>query len=284
MYLCGSIEATIMNRTNHFVLVLLATVMFAAVGCSKFRDNRQYDTTLEHGIAESSFFSIFRYIEQETGASAGLVSEPCLTVTGDYSTFPATLVYDFGDTACVDIFDIKHKGGFTAVYSDNWNTTGATVTITTQNLQIKGYDVTGTLTLTNLGVNNEGDREISFVVTNAVVNVTDVVSSAWYCDYVLTLTDLNNAELIHDDVYTVTGTAGGVNDDGRNFTVEITEPLIKEQICRWNRAGRVKISIEDLKDREVFYGKDYCFDNVDCCDNEADISIDGKKDKTIRMR
>lgn len=273
-----------MNRNNHLLLLLAAVVLLAAVGCTKFRENRQYDTTLEHSIAESSFFDIYRIIEQESGASAGLVSEPCLTVTGNTGSYPATLIFDFGDTICQDIFDIKRQGSFTAVYSEDWANTGATITITPQNLSIQGFDVAGTLTLTNLGVNGAGDREISFVVDNGVINITDLVSMAWNCTYVLTLTDVNNAELIHDDVYQVTGTAGGVNDDGRAFTVEIVEPLVKEQICRWNRAGKTKISIEDLKDREVFYGKDYCFDNVDCCDNEAEVSIDGKKDKTIRMR
>ena len=267
------------------LLVLAAFAVVFTASCEKFRENRQYDTTLDHSVAESTYNDLFRIVEQEFGRSSGLISDPCITITGGDTTFPATYTVDLG-TDCDDIYKVKHSGSFTIELSDAWTNTGAIAIITPNNLLVEDYPVSGSLTLTNLGVNAEGQREVSFVVSNGVVTTPSPDSKAiqWKCSRVYTLVDLNNELLIQDDVFSVTGTAEGVNSEGRSFQVSITDPLIHEQICRWNRAGRIKIAIQDLKDREIYYGADYCFDGADCCDNQIELEVDGKKERSVSLR
>lgn len=275
-----------MIRTSSVSLLVLAfSAMIFTASCEKFRENRQYDTTLDHSVAESTYNELFRILEQEFGNSAGLIQDPCFSITGGDTTFPATYNINLG-TDCRDIYEVVHSGSFTLELSADWKSTGAIAVITPNELTIEGYTVTGTLTLTNLGVNTEGQREVAFAVNNGVVTTPSPDSKpiAWECSRVYTLAELNNDVLIHDDVYAITGTAEGVNTEGRTFQVNITDPLIHEQICRWNRAGRVTIKIKDLKDREIYYGADYCFDGAECCDNSIDLKVDGKNERSVLLR
>lgn len=271
--------------TSIKLLVFSMLVVAFAASCEKFRENRQYDTTLDHSVAESTYNDLFRIVEQEFGNTANLINDPCFTITGGDTVFPTTYNINLG-TDCRDIYDVVHSGSFTLELSADWKTTGAIAVITPNELMIESYPVTGSLTLTNLGLNTEGQREVSFVVNNGVVTTPSPDSKpiAWKCSRVYTLVELNNETLIHDDVYSVTGTAEGVNTEGRSFQVNITEPLIKEQICRWNRAGNVTIAVEDLKDRDIYYGADYCFDGAECCDNRIDLKLSGKNERSVLLR
>lgn len=275
-----------MIRTSSVSLLVLGllVLMFSA-SCEKFRENRQYDSTLDHSVAESTYNDLFRIVEQEFGNTAGLIHDPCYTITGGDTTFPATYTVNLG-VDCEDIYNWKHNGSFTVELSADWSTTGAIAVVSPNNLLVENYPVTGTLTLTNLGVNTEGQREVAFAVTNGVVTTPSPDNKAieWSCSRVYTLVAINNEALIHDDEFSITGTAEGVNSEGRSFQVDITTPLIHEHICRWNRAGRVEISIDELKKREVYYGKDYCLDGAECCDNRVDIKIDGKNERSVILR
>lgn len=265
-------------------LMLLGLVVVTATSCEKFRENRQYDALLDHSVAESSFNDIFRIVEQVVGPTAGFVSDTCVTVTGSTDSYPATLTVSFGNSDCPDLYGVKRNGAFTLALSDDWLNTGATATITPSNLEIDGFGVTGTMTLVNLGFNASNQREVAFKVTDGIVTLPDETTVAWTCDRVYTLVDVNNAALIFDDEYNITGSAEGENHEGRTFQVEITTPLIWEQICRWIRSGETKITVEDLKEREVFYGTDYCVENADCCDNNVDVEVGGKRERAVKLR
>lgn len=274
-----------MKATQLIHVLLLATVVaLMTTGCEKFRENRQYDATLDHSVAESSFNDIYRVVEQLVGTTRGLVSDTCIAVTGSTAEYPTTLNIDFGAEQCADLYDVKRSGSMSLTLTDDWLTTGAQATVVPNNLMISGFGVTGTLSLVNLGYNTSNQREVGFKVTDAVITQPDGSTVAWSCDRLYTLVDANNAALIFDDEYNITGTAEGINNEGRAFQVVITTPLIWEAICRWVRSGNTKITVEDLKEREVFYGTDYCVENADCCDNIVDVKVNGKKEHVVRLR
>ncbi len=222
--------------------------------------------------------------EQLAGTTRGLVSDTCITVSGALGSYPTTLTVDFGTSECPDLYGIKRSGSLTVTLTDDWLNTGAQATIVANNLTISGFGVQGTLNLVNLGYNTSNQRESSFKVTDAIVTLPDNTTVLWSCDRLYTLADANNAALIFDDEYLITGTAEGENHEGRTFQVDITTPLVWESICRWVRSGNTKVTVEDLKEREVFYGTDYCVENADCCDNNVDVKVDGKKEHVVRLR
>lgn len=83
---------------------------------------------------------------------------------------------------------------------------------------------------------------------------------------------------IYDDVWEVTGSADGINTDGRAFDVDITTTL-RVQWCEPYievTQGIVEIQPEDLKLRTVDFGDG-------TCDNEATAAI-GNKSYTYKLR
>jgi hypothetical protein len=41
---------------------------------------------------------------------------------------------------------------------------------------------------------------------------------------------------------------------------------------------------DDLKDRDIVYGEDFCEDNADCCDNNVKVEVDGKREREVKLR
>lgn len=270
---------------NHVFVAFLAILIVLAPSCTKFRENRQYDTTFDHSLAESSYFDLFKTLQQVAGAGAGLVSDPCYTVSSSGSTYPKTITVDFGSSDCAGLYGIYRRGTVTIVLSDELSNSGATATITPNNLYINGSGLQGGLLVTNLGLNTDGKQEYSFATSDAHLNYPGGEQTfTWTASYVLTLDRPFDANLVYDDVYTITGNTSGVNTDGNDYSVDIKEPLVKELICRWPRAGKISITVKDLKDREVDFGTDYCEDNVDCCDNQADVTIGNKSAQTVSLK
>jgi hypothetical protein len=157
------------------------------------------------------------------------------------------------------------------VLNDSMHRTGATAALTSENLYSNNYLVEGEVTITNTGLNSSGYPTYDVVVDNGVITAQEDRSgenftTSWTCQYHYELVERNGLVMI-DDLYSITGNASGVNREGRDFTAEIKDPLLKYFNCRWPGGGVTKISPEDLKERDLDYGN--CEPNSNCCDNEA---------------
>ena len=72
-----------------------------------------------------------------------------------------------------------------------------------------------------------------------------------------------------DDVFSITGTASGVNSKGVAYTAEITSPLIKARNCRWIQEGVLSI-VTDANTEVIDYGEGIC-------DNVAMATVNGEE-------
>ena len=69
-----------------------------------------------------------------------------------------------------------------------------------------------------------------------------------------------------DDVYSITGTANGTDANGRNYTANITTPVISKLTCKWFVSGKIEITPTNKSSRVVDFGSG-------TCDNQATVTI-----------
>jgi len=74
---------------------------------------------------------------------------------------------------------------------------------------------------------------------------------------------------ISDDQWMIEGDGAGTRKDGNNYTVLITEPLIKVGDCIYIQEGKIKYTVDNARDFTIDYGAGTG------CDNKADLIYDG---------
>ncbi len=267
-----------MKNTTLVALCLLITIALLNTSCEKFRENRQYDSLYDHGAAESSYHDIFRLSMQVLGPGASFIVDPCITKTAVNGGYTLT----FGDS-CTDLYNIKRAGSVSVTATGNIYNEGTVTTATPSAYTVEGIKIDGSLVLTTLALNSEGKRQFRFVVAGGTLTDADGNISTWTCDRVYTLRDEKDPLIIFDDTYTVTGASSGIDREERNYETTVDANLVYETVCRWPRAGKLKMSIADLKDRDVDYGNDFCEDNADCCDNIVTIEVGGKREREVKL-
>ncbi len=74
---------------------------------------------------------------------------------------------------------------------------------------------------------------------------------------------------ISDDKWTIEGNGQGIRKDGNNYTVLITEPLLKAGDCIYIQEGKIKYTVDNARDFTIDYGAG------SGCDNKVDLIYDG---------
>ena len=229
-----------------------ATVVFfeASVGAGLYRVNGTVETT-------------------------NTLSCATVTVTPQNTTFPKTIVIDFGVSGCTSADGIVRKGKINITLSDYVHNPGSTAVMTFDNYYAAGFKVEGTITWTNTSTPNgvSWTRQI----TNGRV-IEPLGGYYWTHEgtkNVVQTAGANTPLNLLDDVYSVTGNHTVTNPAGKTRTVTILEALEKKTTCHNVTKGKMKIqgpnhfAILDFGDGT--------------CDNIATITIDGNPPRTILL-
>ncbi|MDZ4846657.1 MAG: hypothetical protein SH857_14040 [Chitinophagales bacterium] len=269
--------------TSTFLVIIL---LFSAMGCKKWRDNRETLTSEDHTLAEACFNDIFRNVLTATSPVGELLTDSCFTITKSGSTFPQTITIDFGSAGCEGLFGEDMQGRIVIVLSDSLNHTGAIAAVSLENFFSNLYNVQGSLNIENTGLNTEGLPEYHLEVEEGIITAEENkagedFSISWVGEYHHSMMMRDNPLFLLDDLYHITGSASGINQEGRAFTATITEDLQKYFNCRWPGSGVANIAPDDLDERELSYGE--CDVNSTCCDNIASELVKWP-DQTVRMK
>lgn len=227
----------------------------------------------EKGIKESG---IKRTTAFETWTILGAISNTAVTNPGPNDT--ADVVAPFGEydngpvtfqltynTGFVGNDGISRTGSLNITTLKRWSTFGNTVTIDLVNFVVNGsVTYSGQIRIT---------RTNSLTVTCEVVN-GHCTNGSWNIDYsgtkTLTQTGGQNTPIIEaDDVYEITGNSSGVNREGRAFTTNITNPLVKKSSCKYITSGSLDLTPDGFKTRTVDFGSG-------TCDDDATYTVNGQ--------
>jgi len=268
---------------NIIVLLTSLAVAFGITSCKKRKLNKSTITSQDNAIAEMVFNDAFKITEdamkenglEKTGLALSSTYNACATVSLTPplldTTFPKTLIIDFGTVNCEDAYGIERRGKIIVTTTGYYRDAGTVITITTDNYYVNDYEVEGIKTVTNNGLNAANQTYFTIVISGAVITYPNGDVASYESNRVRTwvIGEATQGLLgIFDDEYDITGTASGINREGRAYTMIVTSALRVAVLCRWVKQGVIEIEPEDLYLRTVDFGDG-------TCEREASVTING---------
>lgn len=203
-----------------------------------------------------------------------IIGSSCATRTYDAATRTLTITFDAN--GCTGRDGRVRRGQIVAVFSGQHRQAGSSVVVSLVNYSVNGNAHTGTRTITYTG-----NSVYTLDVQGASV-VTPTGTFTWSSQRTYTQTAGQGTRTILDDVYSVTGTASGMNRKGVSFTATIQQPLKKvfQRGCaRVFTAGTVEITTS--KEKTLLLNYDPA--GTEACDNIISVTVNGRT-RTIRIR
>lgn len=186
----------------------------------------------------------------------------CYEVFVDIPNKTAEVVFD-ENIICLD--GKKRKGKFEISYTAAYRTSGSVIVTELVGYEVNGVKLEGTKTVTNKGVNTDGNLEYQISVTNAKRTGIDGKVTTWTSERTREwIAGSSTALDVTDDVYLIYGTAEGTNSGNQNFTVNTNESeALKLDVACWltNRipvSGKVNITPDGEDTRTIDYGDGTC--------------------------
>lgn len=262
--------------------LLSAAAILALAGCNRERPDTDIYIGLDNGIADGSYQDMMNVVSQQAASTGfnGVAPEtgnariadcPTTTFSEPFGTFPNTMTIDFG-TSCTGYLGIERSGKIIATFTGPYAEAGTVITVVPEDYYVNGNKVEGTKTVTNLGLNDDGNLYFEVIVADALITLATGETISWESSRVRTWIAGNGTPEIEDDVYSISdGIAAeyavtGINRNGTPFSAHIAEPLIRALDCRWMKSGVLEIYPEGFETRSIDYGDG-------TCDNTATLTV-----------
>jgi hypothetical protein len=263
------------SRLFSILMVLALTAFSVACNKSDRDEDREVisaeENALAHHIYDDAFRQVHRFAMGDTLLNDTNVTQSlddCLdrrtTVLSDtVAIFPLSLQLNWADDG-IPCYDQELRYGIIrTVFTGKYLSKGSTYTLTFDGYRKDIYDVEGTVTITNLGLNSQGKRHYSFTIEDGHITGrnTDLTYSGTFV-YVWASGSSTETDFTDDIFEVVEGFSSGKNTRGGTFTNEITAPYIADFSCAHFTAGRSYMEVENLVPRTINYGDDNLCDNV----------------------
>lgn len=217
-------------------------------------------------VAESAFDNATLWADQamaghmlKTTLTDTVYMGTCVLATLDLTALPYTLTIDFGQTSCLCDDGKYRRGKIFVHFNGGYWTPGTVITYTFENYFINENQLLGTKTVTNMGRNSLQHLWWQTVVNGSVVFAGNAGTFTWNSNREHEWSEGEaTPALWWDDVYLVTGSASGVNTNGKTYTITIVSPLRKKLNCEWLQSGTLNIQVQDLPLVVFDYGNGTC--------------------------
>lgn len=197
----------------------------------------------------------------------------CAVVTNDTVSVPHVLTLDFGNSPCTGWDGRNRSGKIIVQYTGHYKDAGSQHTITYDNYIVNGNQLTGSKSVTNMGMNNAGNYYYDISVTDTLWSGTVANNNgfrSWTSSRERTWVDGYSTATRADDTYDITGSATIRRINGHTFTVNITSALRVAAICPWIEQGTVQITPQNGNNvRTIDYGNGNC-------DSQATLTINNQ--------
>jgi hypothetical protein len=255
--------------------LLFFILVFSIILTSCNKDDKEYNTKVaeNYALGESMFSDVFKQVTDGSlwaedtitnkGAKSSYTSltSSCATLSitpFDLTTFPKTLIVDYGTTNCLCSDGRYRRGVINAVLTGWYRDSSTVITINPSNYFVNDYLVEGTKTVTNKGHNTSGNLEYDIVVTNGSITGQEGTST-WNTNR--TNEWIEGESTIFnpwDDVYLIRGSANGVTVESEAYTMNILQDLRVELSCKWIVSGLLRIEGSNSYTIDVDYGNGNC--------------------------
>lgn len=191
----------------------------------------------------------------------------CATIISDTTVSPRQLIVDYGPSNCTCGDGRTRRGKIITTYTGRYRDAGTVITHSFSNYYVNDHQVTGTKTVTNMGLNGSGHPYYNIYVNGSVIKPsggTITWTSTRVREWLQGYTTLTLA----DDVYLITGSASGTNAAGQSYSASISSPLRIELTCPRIVSGTINFTPSGKPTRTIDYGSG-------ACDNQATVTING---------
>lgn len=252
-------------------LLLASFLVFFAVGCRKKDKDLSLFSARDSAFAELIFADVQKIVEDVAKDTDGIRERVlCIDeIVVDTLSTPKSILIDFGTDVCEDGNGVVRQGKIYSTFTGRLRETGTVITTTFIDYSIDGYEVQGTHTVSNLGLNSSENPYFLVNVDNASITSPDnSFTVSW--DSTRQREWISGSETLWlvDDEYLITGQANGINRFGDPFEMVITQPLKITFVCPWIVSGTIEATPDDNIVRVLNYGSGNC-------DNNATITVDG---------
>jgi hypothetical protein len=270
-------------RISAAAIVVLVIVFIAA--CHKSTTPASEDTAYatDHLITEQSFNDA----ESISDAAASVPSGSSLTYRTTATTISecATVTHngnaitvDFGTKDCMCNDGRNRRGKIIITYTGaHYTDSGSVHTITFDNFYQNDNKITGTKTVTNMGVNKAGQPWFNVSINGSVaLNGGGIISSTWTRIRIWTA-GYSTLGYLPDDVYNVVGSGKMTCTSGANVSINIVDTLVLANNCHWVEAGSVTYTLANGSTHTLNYG------DIPACDDQATMTLSNGAVKNITL-
>ncbi|MGQ0827784.1 MAG: hypothetical protein ACT4ON_05265 [Bacteroidota bacterium] len=258
--------------------IFLMTSVFLYTGCKKEKENKpsSYTSASDNSNADNAFAGIWNQISTVTDSSNAVRSGGCSSASitpWDQTSWPKTVVIDFGSTNCAGSDGNNRRGKITAVFSGPYLDSNTVITVTLHNYYHNDYNIQGTQTITNKGRVSNNHLVYNVVVNNATI--TDPggqKTSSWSTNQDREFYEgYNTNSNIFDDVYLIRGIANGVSAEGEAYTIKTNKDIRVNIGCPWIVSGNLTLTLVNYPSYPIV--ADY---GSGTCDANATVLFNGK--------
>jgi hypothetical protein len=276
------------QRITILSAILLASSLVFFHSCKKKTNEVDSETqsVVDNSICEQEFMQIqpttnnMAIKTKGTGAqrlSGVMATCDSLTYISGDTTYtnlssPPTYSFSFSNCAAPNTDGVARTGGIWVRFIGRPSTVGSKTII-----KLLNYNVNGSITYKCDSIvvktlsNSIATKSFSISIVNG-----ECVGNGWNVKYVADRTITVNTQstaALSDDVTNVSGTANGVNRNGKTFSV-VSNNITKPSNCKWITMGTVDVTPEGLSTRTVDFGNGNC-------DPDATYTVNGQTIKFV---
>jgi hypothetical protein len=281
-------------KTKRFLtgsVAIIAAASMVLTGCRRDEEDSDTSAAADNAFAEACYADVTS-ISDEAGITGSVSSyrlgdpdnggllSACASLTWDTlnGADPDTITVDFGSVNCVCQDGRNRRGKIIINYSGMYRDSASTHTISFDNYFVNDNQVLGTKTVTNLGHIN-GNLVYDIDVNGTIILANNGGTITWTSQRQREWTAGESTLVWNDDMYSITGSASGVSAAGESFTMNITNPLIRNMALGCRRhftQGTVELTPGSRPMRTIDFG-------AGACDDLATVTINNQT-YTIHLR
>jgi len=203
------------------------------------------------------------------GEFNNMLKTPCnVIITLDTTVSPKVLTVDYGSSNCTCNDGKTRRGKIITTFTGAYAAPGTVITHTTDNYYVNDVKFDGTKTITNVGLNNNGQPHFNIQINGTVTMTTGEVVQ-YSSSRVRTWTQGYSTWLTYmDDEYDITGTANATYSTGGGYTCQTTAPIHLKVGCPFPVSGKLEITPSSKPVRTIDYGSG-------TCDNTFTVTVNG---------
>ncbi|HMN31782.1 MAG TPA: hypothetical protein PKA54_00250 [Chitinophagaceae bacterium] len=262
---------------KNIATVLLTSLVTLSIfsACVRERDT-DVDIVKEEVLGEMIYDNTLSIVDDAGTKSTGellanyKMAGYCADIIHDTFSNPRKIIIDFGVSNCLCNDGRIRRGKIIAEYTGGkYTDTTSSTLIQFDNYFLNDMYVTGTMKIANMGHNVVGQKYFEIETEGKFIKLIGEDTVYWNASRTRTWIQGENTPMWGDDIYKLEGKGNGKNANKQYYSMNITDPLIRDLSCRYITKGIIEMQPQGKTLRTLDYGDG-------SCDNDATVVLDKK--------